>query len=308
MNSISIISLLLPSLLISTMAACGIALQQDNMRHISNPAGLSTQSDERQADKATTIRVMTINLAHGRGTSFHQLLLGGNKIKENLDSIVGLISREQPHVVAIQEADGSSIWNGSFNHVEYLLNGSALDNSLQGFHVRGLGLEYGTAILSDFELTNINSYRLQRGVLTLPKGFVVSTIEWPYKPDLKIDIVSVHLDFLSDKTRIKQARKMLEILKNRNRPMIIMGDFNTDWNANDIVLKNLTKELNLKVYQPDNNELITFSYSKRRFDWILISDLFEFTSMEILADEVSDHRAVVAEIRLRAQGKNPDPE
>lgn len=31
-----------------------------------------------------------------------------------------VITRENPHVVALQEADGPSFWSGKFNHVDYL--------------------------------------------------------------------------------------------------------------------------------------------------------------------------------------------
>jgi endonuclease/exonuclease/phosphatase family metal-dependent hydrolase len=299
-NSIKPIFSLL--LLITTLTACSYVPHTEKLLYINKPDVITDSNDD--SVKNTIIRVMSLNLAHARRASFHQLFLGGNRVKENLNAIVALIDTEKPHVVALQEADGSSFWNGSFNHVEYLLKGSTLGYSLQGYHVKGMGLEYGTAILSESELTNRASYKLERATLTLPKGLVISTIKWPNRPAIEVDIISLHLDFLSEKTRIRQAKKVIELLKIRHRPMIIMGDFNTDWNAKDAVLKDFAKELDLITYQAENSKLITFPYSKRRFDWILVSDSFEFVSFSVLSDKVSDHRAIVAEIGLRLSGKH----
>ena len=80
--------------------------------------------------------------------------------------------------------------------------------------------------------------------------------------------------------------------------MILMGDFNTVWNDEDNVLQDLCTTLNLKAYQPENSEISTFPRSQNRLDWILISEIFEFTSHAVLKDVLSDHRAVVAEIQL----------
>jgi len=79
--------------------------------------------------------------------------------------------------------------------------------------------------------------------LTLPKGFVVSCINWPANPAYSVDVISVHLDFMSAKTRKQQAKTLVDVLKSRNRPMILMGDFNTYWDHDDGVIKYLTAEL-----------------------------------------------------------------
>jgi len=290
-------------LFILLFTACGIVLHPGKLHLIDNNEKNIIQNSDYHNNNPDTIRVMILNLAHGRSTRFHQIFLGKEKIKKNLDTIASLINREKPDVVALQEADGQSFWSGSFNHVEYLLKNTNLESSVQGYHVKGIGLQYGTAIVSGLKLVNNNTHNLSRSALTLPKGFVVSSFQWLNKPNLMIDIVSVHLDFLLASTRKRQAQQMYELLKSRNRPMIIMGDFNTDWNGKDQVLKELAKKLKLKAYQPGNNNLVTFSKSNRRFDWILISEMFEFCSLRVLLDEVSDHRVVVAKIRLINQDK-----
>jgi len=137
-----------------------------------------------------------------------------------------------------------------------------------------------------------------RSTLTLPKGFVVSSINWPANPDYSVDVISVHLDFMSAKTRKQQAKTLVDVLKSRNRPMILMGDFNTYWDHDDGVIKYLTAELGLTVYQPGREDIVTFPAGTARLDWILIARPLEFVHQEVITDELSDHRAVIADINL----------
>ena len=65
-----------------------------------------------------TLRVMTLNLAHGRGEAFHQLFQKSTTIIQNLDEISAMLKREQADVVALQEADAPSFWSGNFHHVD----------------------------------------------------------------------------------------------------------------------------------------------------------------------------------------------
>jgi len=302
MNLISFMLRLFSLLLIFQLTTCGIVPHPGDLHHIVNNEEITIPDRVNQYNNLNTIRVMTLNLAHGRRTSFHQLFLGTDKIKKNLDTVAKVINREKADVVALQEADGQSFWSGSFNHVEYLLKRANFISSVQGYHVKGMGLQYGTAILSGLKLTNNNSHNLTRSTLTLPKGFVVSSINWPADPAFSVDIVSVHLDFMSVKTRKQQAKTLVNVLKSRNRPMIMMGDFNTYWDHDDGVMKYITAELELTVYQPGRKDIVTFPDSMARLDWILITRPLEFVRQEVIIDELSDHRAVIADITLALTG------
>ena len=101
-----------------------------------------------------TIRIMTLNIAHGRGDSFHQLLQGSATTLANLDSIATLLRNSGAQVVALQEADGPSFWSGNFNHIDYLARNGAFSHSVHGMHADGLGLAYGTALMANLDLTD----------------------------------------------------------------------------------------------------------------------------------------------------------
>src|SRR5262249_24095113 len=66
------------------------------------------------------LRVMTLNLAHGRGLApLQSRVLPARFFTDNLDVIAALIRRERPDLVALQEAELGSKWAGDFNHVRY---------------------------------------------------------------------------------------------------------------------------------------------------------------------------------------------
>lgn len=249
------------------------------------------------ADPALT--VMTLNMAHGRGDSFHQLLQTTDTTLGNLDAIAVMLNREQPDVIALQEADGPSFWSGNFNHVAYLAERSPYSWAVNGQQVAGIGLSYGTALLSSFELQQPQAITFDPSLALIRKGFVVSTIDWPGQPDVQVDIVSVHLDFSSEYTRRQQARELIAVMRDRGRPMIVMGDLNTDWHHEDSTVRLITTELDLSAHSPDAQGMATFPLSGKRLDWILLSKNLEFNSYHVVADVLSDHRGVVAKVALK---------
>ena len=83
---------------------------------------------------------------------------------------------------------------------------------------------------------------------------------------------------------------------NQSGLLIIMGDFNTQWSSN---MNDLCKALALKAYQPNLKE-ITFSKTRKRLDWILISEEIEFIQYKTHQNNLSDHYAVSATLLLPA--------
>ncbi len=79
--------------------------------------------------------------------------------------------------------------------------------------------------------------------------------------------------------------------------MIVMGDFNEQWDSNGSVVKRLVEEAGLVAYQPDSEALPT--YKSKRLDWILVSPQLEFVDYQVLEAELSDHQLVLAELRWR---------
>ena len=161
---------------------------------------------------------------------------------------------------------------------------------------------YGTAILSGWPVSETLAYNFKPSPPTINKGFLLTRMTWKPDPaidkEINIDIISVHLDFSSQKVREKQIAEMREQLSSRNNPLIILGDFNSNWFSKKSVIKRLAENGKLQAYKPLADNLATYPGSGRRLDWILISSELEFVSYKVLPDRLSDHLMVVAEIQL----------
>ncbi len=247
------------------------------------------------------LKIMTLNIAHGGKGGFNQIFLPTATIKSNLHTIANLLLREKPDLVALQEADGPSLWSGNFNHVSYLADNANYPFALQGEHVIGLKLRYGTAFLSKIQISDSISYTFQRSPPSFTKGFVVGTISWPGKPNRKIDVISLHLDFSRKLIRNRQISELITKLSKNKNPLIIMGDFNSGWGTKSPI-RTLAEALNLKAYKPEKKGIATFPMTNKRIDWIMISREMDFLNYQVLPDSVSDHKGVLADLIWQSEG------
>jgi len=250
-----------------------------------------------------TLKVMTLNLAHGRKDGFNQIFLSKSKIHQNLEDIIEFLKPLDIDVVALQEADSPSWWSGNFNHVALLADGAAYSAYMQTNHVQSWFFSYGTAMLSRLAFTDTVKYTFQPSPPTLNKGFTLGQIAW--QPDEKIapiliDIVSVHLDFSRKTVRETQIAEIKKVLADRINPAIVLGDFNSDWFSKEKVIHALIEKGDYHVYEPEAEDLGTYK-SKHRLDWIVISKELDFKSLTVYPDVLSDHSAVMAEIIFSAE-------
>ena len=255
-------------------------------------------------EQDNSLTVMTLNMAHGRGQGFHQLLQDTGTTVNNLDRIATMLSREAVDIVALQEADGPSFWSGNFSHVEYLAQAGEFAWSLRGEHVGGAGLSYGTALVSKLEPREPQTVTFDPSLSLTRKGFVVSTIDWPGIPGMQVDVVSVHLDFSSEDIRRKQSEELVSVLRQRDRPVIVMGDFNTNWTSEGSAVQHIASELGLDAYRPEAEGLQTFPLLDERLDWILVSEGLRINTCRTIDDVMSDHKGVVASIVIANLGNN----
>jgi endonuclease/exonuclease/phosphatase family metal-dependent hydrolase len=109
----------------------------------------------------------------------------------------------------------------------------------------------------------------------------------------------VHLDFSRQSVREKQIQELHNTLGGRSNPVIILGDFNSEWFSDASIVQALAEKAGLQVFRPEANDLGTFKDGEKRLDWILISEELEFIDYQVLPDQISDHKAIFAEIGIR---------
>ena len=257
---------------------------------------------------ADPLKVMSLNIAHGRKDGMNQLLLSGSTIRNNLDDIAAVLVQSGADIVALQEADVPSRWSGNFDHIALLAEKAGYAAVASTPHASSWLFNYGTAILSHAVFTETLNYTFEPSPPTLNKGFTLAQIVWQpqgeEQPAVLLDIVSVHLDFSRKQVRESQIREITRALSGRDNPTIILGDFNSDWLADELVVRALASDNKLKGYRPSADDLATYPSGNKRLDWILISETLEFISYEVLPDVLSDHKAVVAEIGLGSMNQD----
>lgn len=247
------------------------------------------------------LRVASLNIAHGRKDSINQLFVSEDGFRRNLDDVAGVLDEYRPHVVALQEADAESRWSGGFDHIGYLASAAGYPWRVHEINADNWLFSFGTALLSMLPLTETLTHTFEASPPTLDKGFVLAQFDWASddgKLTRKVDILSVHLDFSRQSVRQQQINEMEEILSGRNNPTIIMGDFNSEWLAEESVIKQLTQKSRFVTYMPASTDYDT--YKNKRLDWILISNDMEFVSYRVLPDTLSDHAMILAEISFKA--------
>lgn len=249
-----------------------------------------------------SIRVMTLNVAHGRAMARTQAGIARADIERNLDRVAKLVRDVGPDVVAMQEADGPSTWSGGFSHVEYVAEETSMPGTCHGHHFTirrfPVMIQYGAALLSTGSLSDCQSVRFKMDRWDT-KGFVRATMTLD---DRTVTVVSVHLDYRSAERRMVQARMMVDDLRTVDGPLIVLGDFNSDGREGDS-LRFACDALNLSRHAPDSTVRAEATYPANepleRIDWILISDAFRFVGHQVCDSVVSDHRAVWADIVWR---------
>ena len=249
-----------------------------------------------------SLSVLTLNLAHGRKDAFNQMFQRTKTTHRNLEEIANFLGDSGADVVALQEADSPSRWSGKFNHVDFISEKSPYPCRVHAHHATKYMYDFGTALISRVPYTDSLTHTFEPSPPTTNKGFVMGQVLWNpgghLEEPLNVSVISVHLDFSRKSVRESQTEEMRAMLPSISKPVIILGDFNTDWSTDDSALRAIVGNGNLKVYKPEASGLGTYKSGKHRLDWILISNDLEFISYAVPQVVLSDHLPVQATVRL----------
>lgn len=270
--------------------------------HTPARAHRAAESKERRPPDDGSLRLLSLNIAHARRKAQHQSLLRDSTIRRNLELIAGVLERERPDVVALQEADGPSFWSGRFDHVAELAGLAGFPHAFRGEHNREvlsrLDLSYGTALLSRLPLEAAHSQAFSQNWRDT-KGFVTATVAPEALAGESVDVVSIHLDFLAERVRQKQVEQLIERFRGHEGHLVVMGDFNCAWSERRRSLDLLLHELRLRPCRESAAATYPAWRPLVRLDWILVSEGLEFASYRTLDDRVSDHLGILAEVVRR---------
>ncbi len=255
----------------------------------------------------TRLRIVTYNIAHGRGLRPIQGFQTKRSMQAHLRRIAELLVRLDADVVALQEIDQDSSWAGNFDHLEYLRQHTGHGHSLHGVTTRRGGvfnLCYGNAFLSRHALEEGEAVTF--GTSTVgEKGFLFAEIT---VGGLRVPLINLHLNYRSRSARLEQVAQIFAYLEkqhNTRAPFwsvapIVCGDFNASAKASDAAAGLLLALRHFGPYtmNPQNGRTFPSPLPTRALDFVLVPETLRVGRCEVVRSWLSDHRPVVAEIGL----------
>jgi endonuclease/exonuclease/phosphatase family metal-dependent hydrolase len=253
------------------------------------------------------LRLVTFNIAHGRGLNPIQGITSQRKLQANLRRIAALLDRLAPDVVALQEIDERSRWAGNFDHLDYLRVHTRFPHTVFGINNRRSGLlnlSYGNAVLSRQAIRAAETVVFGRRSLG-EKGFLYVELDVGGRC---LPLVNLHLHFGSRAQRLRQLQMLIDWLREKHRlhastwavPPIICGDFNNPGTRDDATAALLNHLSDYCEYQLHPAAGLTFPspLPQRALDFIFLPAGCVEARCQIVRSMLSDHLPVAVEFEF----------
>jgi len=253
------------------------------------------------------IRLISFNIAHGRGLTPIQGLTSSRKLRYNLRRIADLLGELGADIVALQEIDECSVWSGSFDHLDYLRTHSGFAHAAFGINNRRSGLvnlSYGNAILSRMPIVETETIAFGRRKLG-EKGFLFAEIDIGGRT---LPLVNLHLHFGSRRRRLIQLDLLVTWLRAKERergagwavPPVVCGDFNTPDKGGDATASLLSHLCDYGDYRlhPLMGRTFPSPLPSRALDFVFVPPGCRGVRSEVVRSFLSDHRPVMVEFSV----------
>ncbi len=257
------------------------------------------------------LRLMTLNIAHGRGLSPYQGLHSAKTIERNLKRIAHLLCQVDADLVALQEVDEDSHWNKRIHLLKVLQESAGYDHSYLGVHNRREGrlpLAYGNGLLTRFPIRRAEHQAFGQAMLG-EKGFLCAELETEQGI---LPLINLHLDFKSRLRRIAQVECLIEFLEEKQytsdlKPHlspIICGDFNARQGKRADAVRHLFRYLmdglDYQLLPQGKSRTFPSFFPTHGIDFFFVPQSYRVNYCEVLRCYVSDHRPVLLELELPA--------
>lgn len=185
----------------------------------------------------TTLRILTWNIAHGRGIPDYGLLRnfsgGGAEVRQTrLRRIADVIREQDADLVVLNEADFDATWSHGVNHAARLAEwaGYPIRVEQTNYDVRLPFAEFhfGNALLSRLPVREVRAVELPphrrfEAVLVGAKTASVIRLATAGGP---LSLIPLHLEARSPRTRQAALPRLLDVAEVQPPPLVVAGDFN----------------------------------------------------------------------------------
>lgn len=269
------------------------------------------------ATSASRLRVMTYNIAHGRGQAKQNWgEQADDHRSDRLADIALLIKDANADVVVLNEVDFDAFWSGHANQAQIIARLAGyqhrvehrnMDASLPLFRMR-----FGNAVLSRYPIIEAKQVAFPgyRWWETLSAGKKQAAVCMILLPDgRRVRVLGVHLEHRSEAVRLASAKVIHELAASDQPILIATGDFNSTRlgypKAGPIDGQTAVSFLLDKhgwLTAPGEQVRPTFPVTgpDREIDWIMIDPFHggRVDHWRTAGAMQSDHLAVIAEIEL----------
>jgi endonuclease/exonuclease/phosphatase family metal-dependent hydrolase len=253
------------------------------------------------------LRLVTFNIAHGRGLTPIQGLTSSRKLRLNLRRISDLLGKLGADLVALQEIDECSVWAGNFDHLDYLRAHAGFPHAAFGINNRRSGLvnlSYGNALLSRYPIEEIETIVFGKKRVG-EKGFLFTEVNVGGRV---VPIVNLHLHFSSRQKRMVQLDLLVNWLRTKERerggqwaiPPIVCGDFNTPDTGDDATASLFSHLNDYGDYSlhPVMGATFPSPMPRRALDFVFVPPGCKAVKSEVVRSFLSDHRPVLVEFSV----------
>lgn len=234
-------------------------------------------------DSGVTLRILAYNVRHGAG------------IDDSVDlrRAAAVINRLRPDLVALQEIDSATTRTAGIDQAQRLGTLTNMNAVFGGFMEYREG-QYGMALLSRYPIVEFVNHRLPDGLE--PRTALAIVVQ---PPDFSgsIVMVGIHL-YATEAERLAQAERLIDIFADDPRPVVLVGDFNSQ--PESPVIDLLSRRWSIP---PKSGNRLTFPSDQpaREIDYVMLrpASRFEVLEYRVIDEPVaSDHRPVLLVVRL----------
>ena len=268
-------------------------------------------------------KILAYNIAHGRGATDGNWDASAAEKAVRINEIADLLRKEDAEIVILNEVDFNSSWSGGLNQAEAIARAAGYpywaEQRNLDFRVGWMNWRFGNAVLSRYPILSADAVEYpalnnwESWLVGQKKGmYCVIRHSSPYH----FVVSPVHFEHRDENVRYESAKVLLDAIPD-DLPFVCAGDFNSTptgfpesrettngENAMDYLRDTL------KTYPVDSPREfeLTFPTSepKKVIDWIMLSNAFDIDDYYAVDSDLSDHRPVVATVRLeRPPAKEP---
>lgn len=248
---------------------------------------LSGKAQEVLPENRTIIRVLSYNILHGATTN-----------RDNdLDVVAGVINKIEPDLVALQEMDYKTNRADKID----ITTAIAQKTEMVSIFAKAMdynGGEYGQALLSKHTFLKTGKIDLPHEFGNEPRIAVDALIVLPSGDTIKL--AGTHLDHLKESPdRIKQVKKLNEVLLDNKYPTILAGDLNDVPGSKAIEL--LESHWGSSYDEKDPQPTFPSQAPEVKIDYVMFypKNRWKVIGTETICDEIaSDHCAYLVVLEL----------